>query len=303
MNRLGIGRRGRLAVICVSLIFAIMVGGPSRRTFAADPPVPLLESGHPVSWWFVFKLNTKTFPGCGGDAVRVCLFGGEAQDYSFGQQFVYASSENPSLQQGRGCAGDTVHDPVGATFSEIYNGAYFYVVWNDQFYEDPPIDHCSGDACGAPWGHSKGMLAWNENGEGLVLQVTTPSWPASGSRATPRKEDGNTLGCVDDDNVKVSQHFLALKLTPPDLLKVLAALVNASIVTDTDNPQIVRNGGPTEVQELVHQLGTISKSTDVTKVQLSMGIALMVGKPQDLHDDGRDRGHLLECAVTPASGR
>src|SRR5207253_6991089 len=66
--------------------------------------------------------------------------------------------------------------------------------------------------CGGPWGHSKGTLAWNDAGEGFVLQVTTPSWPAAGSNKFPRKTDGNTLGCVKDDNVEVSQHFFALKL-------------------------------------------------------------------------------------------
>ena len=78
------------------------------------------------------------------------------------------------------CVGDTTIDPVGATFDELYNGHFFYVVWNDQFYDDPlPIK-------GAPAGHSKGMLAWNENGDGIVLQVSTPSWPGAGMPAKKR---------------------------------------------------------------------------------------------------------------------
>src|SRR5947199_2640123 len=36
-------------------------------------------------------------------------------------------------------------------------------------------------SCSSPWGHSKGVLAWNDAGEGFVMQVSTPSWPASGS--------------------------------------------------------------------------------------------------------------------------
>ena len=29
---------------------------------------PLLQKGREVSWWFVFKFNSKVFPGCGGSA-------------------------------------------------------------------------------------------------------------------------------------------------------------------------------------------------------------------------------------------
>lgn|GEM_PF-4688460 len=78
-------------------------------------PAPLLEKGHPVDWWFVFKFNAASFPGCGENAQRDCLFGGTVQDYQgrYSQQFVYASSENPSLQRGSGCVGDTLKDPVG----------------------------------------------------------------------------------------------------------------------------------------------------------------------------------------------
>ena len=94
-------------------------------------------------------------------------------------------------------------DPVGTTFNQIYDGALNYVVWNDQFYNDPQIAGC-GTSCSAPWGHSKGVLTWDEQGNGVVLQVTTPSWPGAGSKSH-RRTDGNTLGCVTDDNVLVAQ--------------------------------------------------------------------------------------------------
>ena len=80
------------------------------------------------------------------------------------------------------------------------------------------------------------------------MQVSTPSWPASGNASFPRKSDGNTLGCVKDNDIQVSQHFFALRLSKDDLVQVLKALQNASIVTDTKNPQIVQNGGPSDVQ-------------------------------------------------------
>ena len=230
----------------------------------------------------MFKFNASVFPGCGEGATRACPFGGEPQSYkSFSQQFAYASSESPTLQQGNGCAGDTTNDPIGATFDEVYSGAFHYVVWNDQFYDDPDIKGCS-ESCGAPWGHSKGVVAWNDAGEGLVMQVSTPSWPAAGSQEFPRKSDGNTLGCVKDNDVQVSQHFFALKLTKDDLVKVLMALNNASVVTDTSNSQIVNNGGPADVQKLVASLGVKSTSTTSSITTLSTGVQL-ISKPSKLN--------------------
>lgn len=257
-------------------------GAVSSSTATSDDPVPLLQKGHPVGWWFVFKFNSGVFPGCGSSAVRSCLFGGTVQNYrNFSQQFVYASSEAKTLQTGTTCAGDTTEDPIGATFEEVYDNKFNYVVWNDQFYDDPTIQGCS-KSCSAPWGHSKGMLAWSDSGEGLVLQVTTPSWPAAGSRSNPRKTDGNTLGCVADNDVQVSQHFFALKLSKDDVIKVLKALQNASVVTDPSNLQVVKNGGPGDIQNLVRALGTKSDSQTFTKDILSSGIEL-ISKPSRLN--------------------
>lgn len=244
---------------------------------SAPAPAPLLNSGHPVDWWFAFKFNAEAFPGCGSGAQRACPFGGTAQAYkSFSQQFAFASSADRKLRQGDGCIGAATVDPLGATFDEVYNGEYFYVLWNDQFYGDPlPTE-------GAPAGHSKGMLAWDMEGNGVVLQVSTPDWPAAGNSKNPRKTDGNTLGCIKQDNdVMVSQHFFSLKLTKNDVVTVLKALANASVVTDPTKPQIVNNGGPAEIQALVKALGKVSKSTTATKDTLSTGIVL-ISKPSKL---------------------
>lgn len=240
---------------------------------------PLLANDNAVSWWFVFKLNGAKFAGCGTGATE-CPFGGEPQRYAdpAGQQYVYASSQSPLLKQGSGCAGETTSDPIGATYGQIYNGSFHYVVWNDQFKGDPPINGCSED-CDSPWGHSKGMVAWDDGGNGVVMQVTTPSWPASGSAKFPRKS-GNTLGCVLDDDLEFSQQFFALKLTEGDLVKVLKAMQNASVVTDPSNLQLVNNGGPPEVTQIVSQLGTKSTSKTVTEDSLSGGVEL-ISKPSD----------------------
>ena len=240
------------------------------------PLSPTLKAGQPVDWWFVFKFNAGTFEGCSDTAERACPFGGAVQDYShFSQQFAFASSADHTLKKGGGCLGDSSADPVGSTFQQVYNGHYFYVVWNDQFYGDPMITKAS------PWGHSKGMLAWDQNGEGMVMQVSTPSWPASGSAAAARKTDGNTLGCVKDNDVLVSQHFFSLKLTKDDVVAVLKGLGNASVVTDPTNPEAVKRGGPADITALVDGLGKLSTSQDVTRTPLSSGFQL-ISKPSRL---------------------
>jgi hypothetical protein len=247
-------------------------------TLSAQPaPTPLLKVGQPVDWWFVFKFNAESRPGCDGGAQRQCLFGGTVQPFKqFSQQFALASSAYRTLQQGDGCLGDTTDDPLGATFDQVYWGKLFYVIWNDQFYGDPIPSQS------APAGSSKGMLAWNRNGNGLVLQVSTPSWPASGSRYVPRKTDGNTLGCVKDNNVLVSQHFFSLKLNKDDVVAILKGLANASVVTDPTSPQIVNNGGPADIQALVKGLGGVSKSTTATRERLSSGV-VFISKPSILN--------------------
>ena len=242
---------------------------PSSTPAEESAPVPLVAKGQAVDWWFVFKFNAADFPGCSKPAS--CPFGGtplggnKPEKYPVGEQFVFASSKQPQLKMGNECLGEDTEDPLGATFDEVYNGGFNYVVWNDQFKGDPLKDQ------DAPWGHSKGMLAWDDKGEGLVMQVSTPSWPGAGSKSHPRK-DGNTLGCVKDDDVEVSQHFFALRLSKKDLLKVLAALANATVVTSVTNPQLVKNGGPKEVQDAVKQLGKLSTSKSATREKLSSGV-------------------------------
>lgn len=255
-------------------------GGTGQAACAA--PYPMLAKGHPVNWWFVFKLNVAKFPGCEGGGKVQCAFGGDPQSYTPGLQYAYASSEADTLQAGgNDCLGDGTNDPVGATFDQVYNGKFYYVIWNDQFYGDPASASCGGEGCDSPWGHSKGMIAWNEAGEGMVMQVSTPSWPAAGSSGHPRT-DGNTLGCVKDDDVKVSQHFFALRLSHDDLLTVLNGLSNASVVTDAKNVQIVSNGGPADVQAKVNALGVKSASKSVVEGVLSSGVEL-ISKPSALH--------------------
>jgi hypothetical protein len=254
---------------------------------AADAPVPLLKEGKPVDWWFVYKFNAKNFPACTSkeeeedDDDRSCRFGGKPASYKNSQHFVFASSEKGAFTESEGCAGTT--DPVGTTFDQIYSGKFRYLVWNDQFYGDPKVHACSGNSCGGPWGHSKGVLAWNDDGVGVVVQVTTPSWPGLGNEKFKRKA-GNTLGCIKKpNNIQNAQHFFALKLSKQGVLDVLAALENSSVVTDTDRLELVNVGGsPKEIKDIVMRLGKKSESTEVKEFQLSPGITL-ISKPSGLH--------------------
>ena len=241
----------------------------------APTPSPMSDNNTPVNWMFSYKFNAATFPSDTTSLPHVGIFGGTKQDYKghASQDYVFATSTSPTLVKGTGLLGATINDPLGATFGQIYNNKnYFYVLWNDQFYDNPIPLH------NAPWGHSKGMLAWNDKGEGIVLQVTTPSWPASGSSANPRKNDGNTLGYITDNNLKSSQHFFSLKLTKSDVKYVLQALNNASVLTKLSEPSIVKNGGPTDIQDLVNTLGKTSASTTLVEATLSSGVKI-ISKP------------------------
>lgn len=278
---------GALTALALAVVAIVSIlGSPIALSQQVTLPAPMLAAGQPVEWWFAFKLNAGVFPGCDANKDRVCRFGG---DKSFvrgntGQHFVYASSKDGTLQSGGDCLGDETSDPVAATFDQVYNGSLNYVLWNDQFYGDPVINGtCTlpQDNCPGPWAHSKGMVAWNDAGEGFVMQVTTPDWPGSGS-ANNQRSRGNTLGCTKDNNVGYSQSFFALKLSKGDLKIVLTGLQRASIATKTDEPQIVRNGGPADIQALVLKLGEVSKDKGFIRQTLSTGVTLVV-KPSALH--------------------
>jgi hypothetical protein len=267
------GIHNALIGLALAMASAVAVAQP------APAPTPMVDQAHPADWVFAFKFNAADFPTTA--TLTNCIFGGTPQPYKSSQQYVLASSGSPTLQNGPGLIGTSTADPVGATFAKIYAAGLNFVVWNDQFYRHPPITGCA-ESCSGPWGHSKGVIAWNDSGEGVVLQVTTPSWPGSGTAAAPRASDGNTLGCVGDDDVKASQHFFALHLTPVDTAAVLDALANASVVTDLSNPQLARIGGPPAIRERALLLGRRSASTKVLDVTLSSGVRL-ISKPSALH--------------------
>ena len=266
--------RGFVALLGILVGVALPV-----RAAGAPAPAPMVDQAHPAKWVFVYKFNAASYPASG--PVTQCVFGGDPKSYARSQRYIVSSSGMTALSNGPDMVGVSPADPIGATFARIYASGLNFVVWNDQFYSHPKITGCS-NSCSGPWGHSKGILAWDDKGRGVVLQVTTPSWPGSGTSAAPRQNDGNTLGCVEDDDVKAAQHFFALQLDPADTAYVLDALANASVATDISNPQLARLGGPPALTQRAKLLGQKSPSTTIVDVVLSSGVRL-IGKPSRLH--------------------
>lgn len=261
-----------------------------HMTGAGASLAPLLGDGSSADWWFVFKLATEGFAGCSGKPS--CIFGGDVQSYKtgFGLQYLEAHSAGgttSTLALNANCLGSS-DDPVSKTFAQIYDGtAPNYVIWNDQFYGDPQPSispKCSSTECGAPWGHSKGAIAWDENGAGFVMQVSTPDWPGNGDNSKTRSQ-GNTLGCVLDDNAKVAQHFFAIRLaTADDTKAVLQALQTASAVTDPANSELVKlTKGPSDLATLAQSLGQLSEATQPFDGKISTAGVRLIAKPHALN--------------------
>lgn len=258
----------------------------SLVTGAAAAPAPLITKDKPVDWWFVYKFSAPTDPTSPTDSGRDCPFGGTVQAYprGFSQAYALASSYDPIVKSGTGLVGVSDRDPVGATFGAMYSGAFSYVVFNDQFEDAPPVPGCV-NYCDSPWAHSKGMVAWDDQGNGIVIQVTTPSWPGSGGVRAPRVGDGNTLGCVKRNNLLYAQHFFALRLSPADTGAVLRAAYNAGVPTLPNLQQLVhlRPGSPQELTDIAKGLGDSTPlSPAVLDLKLSSGVRL-ISKPASLN--------------------
>jgi len=164
-------RRFCLRLLAAAALFA---GWCAPAALAAQPtapaPAPLLGDGRSADWLFVYKFNAASFPTAHPTS---CRFGGTPAPGKASLAFAAAHQGAPALADGAGLAGTTLTDPLGATFNQIYSSGLNFIVWNDQFYGDPRLK--CGANCTGRWGHSKGILAWDDSGNGLILQVTTPA--------------------------------------------------------------------------------------------------------------------------------
>lgn len=78
MNRgsLRAGTFKKYLVQALVVLSLTIVSSGAQLAGAHDAPVPLLKEGKAVTWWFVFKFNSASFPGCGNATQRQCTFGG-----------------------------------------------------------------------------------------------------------------------------------------------------------------------------------------------------------------------------------
>jgi hypothetical protein len=71
--------------------------------------------------------------------------------------------------------------------------------------------------------------------------------------------------------------FNTASLNKEDLLAVLEALANASVMTDTENDQIVRRGGPAGIKEAVDKLGQKPSSVAFQMVPPCQMVSVRLG--------------------------
>src|SRR4029453_10785624 len=140
------------------LAIALALSGWTVPAAAASSPSPMIDQEHRAKWVFAYKFNAASFPTTA--TLASCMFGGTPKTYPSSQHYVLADFAHSSLRDGPELIGTSTLDPVGATFAKIYAAGLNFVVWNDQFYRHPQISGC-GESCGGPWGHSKGVVAWD----------------------------------------------------------------------------------------------------------------------------------------------
>ncbi len=163
---------------------------PRLSRVSAPAPAPLLSAGHPVDWWFTFKLNSAHLRDA-ALPLQEPAFGGTPQTCCSSD----SSSRLRAVRMGR-CSRAAVgaretprRDPIGATFDQVYNGTFNYVIWNDQLYDDLTIKGLH-EGMRRAVGALKGMVAWNSTGDGFVMQASTPRGrlPEASNRSGKRME-------------------------------------------------------------------------------------------------------------------
>nr|CCA19597.1 conserved hypothetical protein [Albugo laibachii Nc14] len=181
--------------------------------------------GKPVSWWFILKLPAHihrsenassertpckcSSPICGSTIDSV-------QDRSHGLCYLYADSENPSLEYfetlGYDCLGQGGNDPLSHTLRQMNTSLSFrdrfWAYFSDQY--DRLSTVFPGAACEQSSrfsAHAKGAVAFDAKSGGFYLQTSTPNYPDPSDlhSFTP-------LGCQKDNNVLYSQHLMAVSL-------------------------------------------------------------------------------------------
>jgi hypothetical protein len=200
---------------------------------------PLDGNGNPVDWFFCLK-----FPeGMGCDCKSAsCTHWDDKK--SKGLCYLYADSNNPIVRLnsdiGYGCLNET-NNPVTQTLQQLTSDAS-YVIWNDQ--GKLTSQNGSYKDCGAPHAHSKGAAGIISN-TGFIMNCSTPYFP---------DPDNFLLGCQDDDNAELSQHFFCFSVGSSDFSKWASTVANAKLCTlvtnKWDNYTDVTSGGKSSTVSL-----------------------------------------------------
>ena len=194
--------------------------------------------GNPVDWFAVVKLPQDAIdcdcpppPSCPSDASdsRDASGGGQYWDdkRASGLCYLYADNNKPEFtwfrDAGFGCLSEE-NNPVTQTLNQRPGNDY--AIWNDQMSKSA-IPGTYKD-CSSPRAHSKGAMIVGKSGRGVILNASTPDFP---------DPDSNVLGCSEDDNTEVTQHFFAASLPIDAMYKWKKAMVNAELcqVNDVDD--------------------------------------------------------------------
>ena len=172
---------------------------------------PLDGNGAPVDWWFLLKLPQGA--PCAGCAAPC----GNA-DRKTGSCYLYADSNNPTLRMHTALKFDCLSGPNNPATRTLRQAAPQMLVWNDQA-TDTSIPGKYADNCSAPKAHSKGA-AYMSNGNGFILNTSTPNFP---------DPDSSTLGCQSTNNTLVSQHMFCFAVDAANMDKWRAAVTAARL--------------------------------------------------------------------------
>ena len=179
--------------------------------------VPIDWNGNPVDWWIAIKLpadllnNSCPSPICTGSTYP--------DSYS-GLACLYADANTPAFVY-KTCLGQG-NDALSNTLNQIWDGSSgsspYFQIWNDQFNVGMHSPDKS-QGCEAPGAHSKGALAYDDDGNGWYLSATTPAFPDIST--TPPE---NALGCQSDNNLKLAQQFFCFSLGSSDFQKLASTM-------------------------------------------------------------------------------
>ena len=213
------------------ILILLLIGCSESSKEKSGPPdylrsdgdvAPLDGKGNPVDWWFLVKLPQGATSVCSGCASPACPSWQGSR--SGGVCYWYADSNNPTLRfysdLGFDCLSGT-NNPVTQTLNQMKGRSY--IIWNDQGSKTSKPGTYPDK--GAPIAHSKGAAAFGGS-TGFIMNVSTPNFP---------DPDLYTLGCQEDDNVEVSQHFFAFSVNKSGMSSWAAAVANAQLSVISQN--------------------------------------------------------------------